>query len=1216
MTRSSGTLIALFLAIVVAAVLPQASVSAVRRDHATATGSATAPLATAANNWLSQQALLRPRRLHDAATLPDGRVLVAGGIDDATGYIGTAEIFDPFQNTWASKAALHTNRIQPVAVLLPSTGNVLLVGGYRPCDPPAVPCAPDFGGFGDNFPPEYYDVSADTWIQTPHLLVPRSRGHTATVIGNQGKVAVVGGTSGYNSYTAAVEIYDPDINSWASGPALPEARDLHTATRLNDGRMLVVGGYASSAKVHGDSLLFDGSSWTTPKPLPGGAQRWGHAAALLASGKVLVTGGYPGFGSIVPAATSFLYDPVDDSWQTVQPMTIGRGGHQMVALDDGTALVAGGCVTAHNVCSGQPTDFVATTELYRPGVGWSAAGDMNVPRLSATLTALPGVAALLVGGQTNVNQAVNAVEMYGDPELAALPCAPIPPDMTAWWPLDATSGTTAADIWVNTNDGTVSGPPGWDPAGMVNGAHYFNGTGASHIDVPDDPSLNYGTGDFAVDAWVRLSGNAADGNGTRALVDKRQRLGKRYKGYHLYHSQYGGGTGGGTSVVGIQLADGVGFSNYFGTVSPTINDGQWHHVAATVKRTAGPDLGVRLYVDGVLIKSSPSARPGSVTNTSHLRLGANAFGGQYFKGWLDEVQLYARALSAAEVQSIFDAGSLGKCPPPCEPPGPPGGAGLSLAPGYAVALPALNRLGLDDVCSAWVQVQNGGAVGTHAVLLTWSDTTDCASAGGPVGVSCSGLIAPGSAWAFADQTLPAGSLSGIVYTFADGSYGGNPIADTLCTYLTGITTDAQYRAFHEAYLTNGTVAGIPMSAARGESLAVAVHRTCPADITPGARVSSAYEGISEAMLQAPASDSPPRYRYRVPLILNEKYSYYSYLYLQNSGTECAQIQVAFRLQDSCLPAAACQLGSSEVPPGQTLSIDPYDCVSFDWQGDVEIESNVPLAVAADLIGRDSLSTYRGVSAVPSPGADDLVGPLMYHPQTGWSTWVQVQNLGCEEAEARVTFHDDTGAVIATQTDTLCPSAAGTFLLPVSSNIPGVQTGWIRVESLADNVQQKQPLAAVAWLIKYSDVQLTEVREASAYNLLPVRELSGGKVGLPMMMKDLGSSGLTSEIQLTGGPHFGAGSGGTETIQRTFFDATAVVASDTLPLSVGTSLYEVIHNLGIVPNYFRGSAILADTGSRARFGAAGVVRSRTLITSDLPGDESATYVGIPLGPPTE
>ena len=548
----------------------------------------------------------------------------------------------------------------------------------------------------------------------------------------------------------------------------------------------------------------------------------------------------------------------------------------------------------------------------------------------------------------------------------------------------------------------------------------------------------------------------------------------------------------------------------------------------------------------------------------------------------------------------------------CLPPGPLGGGDLSLTPGHAVALPALSRMGVDDVCDTRVHAQNVGSVGTHAILVTWGDTTDCAGAGAPVGVSCSGLIGPGSAWSFDGPNVPAGSLSGIVYAFAAGDHQGNPIVTTVCNHLTGMTTAAEYETFHAGYLGGGTVAGIPMTAARGEALAVAAYRSCPGDVTPGVEVASSYEGISDAMLETPASTSPLEYAYRIPLVIGDQAGFISHLYLQNFGSACAQVQVAFREQGTCLPAQACTLPSSEIPVGQTLSIEAPDCVGLDWQGDVEITSNVPLAVASDLVGRDTLSTYRGISAVPSQGADDLIGPLMYQPGTGWSSWVQVQNLGCKEAEARVTFHDDTGAIVSTLSGTLCPNASESFVLPVSDDTPAVEVGWIRVESRADSVPQAQPLAAVAWLQKFNDVQGTEVQEASAYNLLPVRELSTGDVGLPFAFKDLLGSGLTSEVQLTAGPQFGAGSSGTETIARTFLDPGGTVDSDTVPLAVGTSSYEVLRDLGIVPSALRGSVLLSDTGTRARFSAAGVIRLRTGLGADIPGDESATYIGLPIG----
>ena len=91
-----------------------------------------------------------------------------------------------------------------------------------------------------------------------------------------------------------------------------------------------------------------------------------------------------------------------------------------------------------------------------------------------------------------------------------------------------------------------------------------------------------------------------------------------------------------------------------------LNDGQWHHVAG-----AHDDTGIKIYVDG-----SPQNGVGGPGNmlqgSSPVSIGARGSSNP-FSGALDEVSLYNRALSAAEIQAIYNAGSFGKCvanPPP------------------------------------------------------------------------------------------------------------------------------------------------------------------------------------------------------------------------------------------------------------------------------------------------------------------------------------------------------------------------------------------------------------------------------------------------------------------------------------------------------------------------------------------------------------------------
>jgi len=237
-------------------------------------------------------------------------------------------------------------------------------------------------------------------------------------------------------------------------------------------------------------------------------------------------------------------------------------------------------------------------------------------------------------------------------------CVQPPSGMVAWWPLDETSGTTAADIAGFPNNGThVNGPT--PVSGKVAGALRFDGVN-DHVRVPDHAELNVGTGNFTLDAWVRTGSS-----GLIVLVDKRS--GPTPQGYSLFLVN---------GRLGFQMANGVGSSvcaatptpgracvNYVAPpTSPNVADGQWHHVAAVVDR-ANATSGVRLYVDGVQVFAG-SPLTGNLDNTSDLYLGMRTpaqNGGGFLPGDLDEVELIKRALTQQEIQAIFNAGSAGKC---------------------------------------------------------------------------------------------------------------------------------------------------------------------------------------------------------------------------------------------------------------------------------------------------------------------------------------------------------------------------------------------------------------------------------------------------------------------------------------------------------------------------------------------------------------------------
>lgn len=228
-------------------------------------------------------------------------------------------------------------------------------------------------------------------------------------------------------------------------------------------------------------------------------------------------------------------------------------------------------------------------------------------------------------------------------------CLTPPAQMAGWWPLDETSGTTAADISTTGAAGTHTGGPA-AVAGKVAGGLKFNGTTA-YVQVPHNTAQNVGTGDFSVDAWVKID-SPADLGGIRVILEKRQSSPWRGYSFFLYNGQ-----------VALQLADGLGsqYSNYLsGMTVPA--DGQWHLVAVTVKRTSA--AGGQFYLDGLPAGPpfNPTGRAGTLANTMPLRIGSITTGvGSLFKGSIDEVELYQRALTAWENQMLYVAGPCGKC---------------------------------------------------------------------------------------------------------------------------------------------------------------------------------------------------------------------------------------------------------------------------------------------------------------------------------------------------------------------------------------------------------------------------------------------------------------------------------------------------------------------------------------------------------------------------
>jgi hypothetical protein len=113
--------------------------------------------------------------------------------------------------------------------------------------------------------------------------------HTATLLPN-GKVLVAAGYNG--SYLASAELYDPASGTWSATGSLATARYLHTATLLPNGKVLVAGGDNGVSLASAELYDPESGSWTATGSLV--TPRDSHTATLLAEGKVLMAGGFLG----------------------------------------------------------------------------------------------------------------------------------------------------------------------------------------------------------------------------------------------------------------------------------------------------------------------------------------------------------------------------------------------------------------------------------------------------------------------------------------------------------------------------------------------------------------------------------------------------------------------------------------------------------------------------------------------------------------------------------------------------------------------------------------------------------------------------------------------------------------------------------------------------------------------------------------------------------
>ena len=278
--------------------------------------------------------------------------------------------------------------------------------------------------------------------------------------------------------------------------------------------------------------------------------------------------------------------------------------------------------------------------------------------------------------------------------LARVLCSPAPAGMSAWW-----TGDGDASDSQDGHDGTLHGGLVF-AQGEVAQAFSFDGAD-DFVLIPDSDDFNP-TGAFSVDAWIKADPQQSSPDHQFVIIDKSHgfsdgtgwALQGNPDGTMGFFFGKGGGSGDPSNFVGV-------------STTTSVLDDEWHHIAGVFNGSQ-----FEIYVDGAL--SNTFAFSGSiVNNTREVEIGRSWGGGaptRFFHGLIDEVRYFDAALSASDIQAIFDAGSAGNCKPD------------------ACAAPRCKDI--DEVCKACGQPVGTGAAPTAsdalAILRTAIGARQCA----------------------------------------------------------------------------------------------------------------------------------------------------------------------------------------------------------------------------------------------------------------------------------------------------------------------------------------------------------------------------------------------------------------------------------------------------------------------------------------------------------
>jgi len=604
-------------------------------------------------SWRPVASLANARAFHNTTLLPDGTVLVTGGGTMLDGYditksVFAAELWTPATETWQTLASASIPRLYHSTALLLPDGRVLNAGSGN--DGPAV------------------NQTQAQIFSPPYLF----KGNRPTIAGAPDTL----------QYGAAFSVQTPDSASIASVSLIRPGAATHGFDE--DQRFLPLSFSAASGVL---TIQAPANANLAP---PGYYMLFLVNSNGVPSVATFVHFDTPGTDSIPPSA------PANLSGQA----SIGTAALTWTASTDNTGValynvhrsMTSGFTPSTANRIGQPTTTSFTNSVGTAGTYFykvtaqDVAGNVSAPSNEAAVAVLGDTAAPVVSVTAPADQAtvtgaitvsatasdnVGVVGVQFQLDGTTLGAERATPPYTFTWDSSSTSnaahtlsavardaagnrttatvnvtvsntsstlsgivaaygfnegtGSTTRDSSGQGNVGTLAGAI-WTPNGKFGPALSFDGTSA-WVTIADANSLDLTNG-MTMEAWV----NPTVGTGWRAVAIKESSGGLAYALYSANNGSRPDGYVHTTNDVGVT-----------GTAAVPLNT--WTHLAITYDGAS-----LRMYVNGILVKTTPASGAAAVS-ASPLRIGGDSVWGEYFRGLIDEVRIYNRALTGGEIQT-------------------------------------------------------------------------------------------------------------------------------------------------------------------------------------------------------------------------------------------------------------------------------------------------------------------------------------------------------------------------------------------------------------------------------------------------------------------------------------------------------------------------------------------------------------------------------------